>query len=271
MNTDVLAAVAGAAWGVAVVDAASGEVFAEHKPHACLATASVGKLLLLVELAERIARGDVDPAERLDRRAVDPVADSGLWQHLATDVLPVVDAAVLVGSVSDNLATNVLLRRLGLESVQRWPARLGLAATMLHDRVRDSRGPEHPGQLSSGTAADLARLMRLLATDRVGVRGVGPQVLGWLAGGVDVSLVAAALGVDPLAHGDVDRGLHVVNKTGTDDGLRADVGLVAGAARTVAYAVIVNWSPGSSADPRRDAVLHGMRHIGEQIRACVSG
>lgn len=270
MNTDALAAAAGAAWGVAVVDAASGEALAEHEPHARLATASVGKLLLLVELADRIARGDVDPAQPLDRRAVDPVADSGLWQHLSAKELTVADAAVLVGAVSDNLATNVLLARVGLSAVQRWPARLGLTATALHDEVRDARGPQHPGQLSTGSASELAGLLRRLAADRVGSRGVGPQVLRWLTPGVDLSMVAGAFGHDPLAHVAADRGVHVVNKTGTDDGIRADVGLVAGPARTLAYAVIVNWTTDAATDPRRDAVLRGMRHIGEQIRCVVS-
>jgi beta-lactamase class A len=46
----------------------------------------------------------------LARTAEDPVVDSGLWQHLAAEALSAGDLAVLVGAVSDNLATNTLLR-----------------------------------------------------------------------------------------------------------------------------------------------------------------
>ena len=55
---------------------------------------------------------------------------------------------------------------------------------------------------------------------------VSSQVLGWLATGVDLSMVGAAFGLDPLAHAVPDRGISLHNKTGTDAGVRADVGLV---------------------------------------------
>src|SRR5688500_11044511 len=96
-------------WSVSVVDLGSGEVLASHEPDRLLSTASVGKVFVLVELADWLRSGELAADEPLDRRAVPPVADSGLWQHLSTDVLPLVDVARLVGAVSDNLATNVLL------------------------------------------------------------------------------------------------------------------------------------------------------------------
>jgi beta-lactamase class A len=66
------------------------------------------------------------------------------------------DLATLIGATSDNLATNVLLRRIGLEGVRAATAELGLRSTALHDEVRDVRGPDVPERLSSGTAAELA-------------------------------------------------------------------------------------------------------------------
>src|SRR5688500_20328707 len=87
---------AGIEWGVCVRDAASGDVLAEHEPHAVLPAASVGKVLLLIEVAR-----SVDLGEPLTRTEADAVADSGLWQHLAVDTLPAGDLAALVGAVSD--------------------------------------------------------------------------------------------------------------------------------------------------------------------------
>ena len=54
----------------------------------------------------------------LDRRTVAPVHDSGLWHLLRGRRAAVEDVAVLIGAVSDNLATNVLLDLLGIEAVQ---------------------------------------------------------------------------------------------------------------------------------------------------------
>lgn len=213
------------------------EVLLAHREHEVHRTASIGKLLLLLEVAQALEGGALRRDEPLDRRSVEPVADSGLWQHLDADVLPLHDVALLVASVSDNLATNVLLHRVGL------PAPRGTVA--LHDRVRDARGPEHPPTLSTGTAADLALLMTELPE----------QVRAWLRTGTDLSMVASAFGLDPLAHDGDD----LVNKTGTDSTVRADVGLVGG----IAYAVLAEWDAGLDL---RHAVLAGMRLVGEAVR-----
>jgi beta-lactamase class A len=210
-------------------------------------------------LARQLEAGELAARERLARTPADAVADSGLWQHLAEEALTVGDLATLVGAVSDNLAANVLLRRVGLERVQAATRALGLEAGALHDRIRDERTAEHPPALASGSAAELSAFLP-------GLDGpVGDRVLGWLAAGTDLSMVASGLGLDPLAHVEPDRGLRLRHKTGTDAGVRADVGLLDGPAGGVAYAVLARFD-----DARRDAVLGAMRAVGEALRAEVS-
>jgi beta-lactamase class A len=243
----------GIEWGVCVRDAATGEVLAEADPDRVLPAASIGKVLLLVEVAR-----SADLAEPLTRTPEDAVADSGLWQHLAVDTLPAGDLAALVGAVSDNLATNVLLRRTGLDAIHRTARELGLRHTALHDRVRDHRGPAHPPALSTATAGELTTLFAALAAaDVPGGSAVAERVLGWLALGTDLSMVAAGLGLDPLAHTAPDRGLRLRHKTGTDPGIRVDAGLLEGPHRGLAYAVIARFD-----DARRDEVLAVMRELG---------
>lgn len=253
-------------WSVRVVDAASDEVLLDHDGDAVLPTASVGKVLLLVEVAARLADGRLDGAELLDRRTVAPVADSGLWQHLRTDRLPVADLATLVGSVSDNLATNVLLARVGLDAVRTQARALGLGPVELHDAVRDERLPEHPATLSTASAAGLCTLLARLHRGDVVSAAVGAQVVGWLAAGADLSMVAAAWHLDPLAHAELDRGLLLRHKTGTDAGVRADAGLLSGPRRTVAYAVVASWD---GDDAQRGPVLAAMRALGDRIAGLV--
>jgi beta-lactamase class A len=262
-----------AVWSISVIDVASGAALAELGPDICLSTASIGKLIALIELAERASRGEADLQAIARRSDADRVADSGLWQHLVADELCLADVAMLIGAVSDNLATNVLLRYLGLEAVHRRGELLGLEHSRLHDRVRDQRTADDPPRLSSGTARELAQLMRWLAWDEgspmsPGVRGL---VLSWLVPGTDLSMVASAFGLDPLAHAGRDRGIRLWNKTGTNVGVRADVGIVEGPGRRVAYAVLVNWSEQASiSDRSRDVVLDGMRQIGEALRGVVA-
>ena len=89
----------GVGWGLCVRDTASGKVLAAVDADRVLATASVGKVLLLIEVALRFEAGTLDPLEPLTRTAGDAVADSGLWQHLRSDTLPAADAAALVGAL----------------------------------------------------------------------------------------------------------------------------------------------------------------------------
>jgi beta-lactamase class A len=255
-------------WGVCVIEVPTGDVMLEHQAGVTLSTASVGKLLLLLEAARQIEDGVIRPDEVVDRTDADTVGDSGLWQHLTVPALSVADLAILVASVSDNLATNVLLRRLGIEAVRTMTARLGLLATGLHDRVRDTRGVTDPPMLSTGSAAELAGLLRAMSVGGAVSRAVCSRVLGWLATGVDLSMVGAAFGLDPLAHTGPDRGITVRNKTGTDVGVRADVGLVGSSSTELAYAVLANWPRD---EDRRDEVHAAMRNLGSQLRDWLGG
>ncbi|WP_347352954.1 serine hydrolase [Intrasporangium sp.] len=252
-------------WAVCVRDT-SGMPLTSQAADVPLRTASVGKVLLLLHLAKGLSHGSMSAGEPLSRELVDAVADSGLWWYLSVDTLPVVDLALLVGAVSDNLATNVLLRRVGLDAVAATAAYLGLTRTALHDKVRDVRRSSDPPTLSSGTAAELSGLMLQVARGRA----LGPepdmQVQQWLSANVDLSMVGAAFverpGLDPLAH----RGgpVRLFNKTGTDAGVRADVGAATLGARTVAWAAIANWPP---AQDRVPEVLARMRQVGHDVLA----
>jgi beta-lactamase class A len=254
-------------WSVAVRDVTSGATLVELDSHRLLRTASVAKVYVLVEVATRLAAGELDPLLPVDRRATSPVADSGLWQHFAADVLPVVDVAALVGAVSDNLAANALIDLVGLDAVRTRAAQHAADGSMLHDLVRDVRRAEDPATISEGSAADWVALFAGLKRGTVESSRVSELVLGWLAAGADLSMVASAFGLDPLSHASgADRGIAVWSKTGTDAGVRADVGAIDLEGRALAYAALCNWDPLADPDPR-DAVLLAMRGIGASLRS----
>lgn len=245
-----------------------GPPLAVHTPEQVLRTASLAKIALLLEVAARLCEGRLDPGHPVRREADLAVADSGIWQHLHLDVLPLADAAALVGIASDNWATNCLISLVGLDSVATRLTAIGAPGIQLHDRLRDVRGPEHPATLSTGSAAEWVRALRWLHAHAGTPQSPARRVLDWLRPGVDLSMVGAAFGLDPLAHMEPDRGLRVISKTGTSPGVRADVGIVTGPAGSVVYACLVNWR---EADGGRDEVLAGMRQIGSVIRAHVTG
>ena len=253
-------------WSICIRDTAGREL-ASRNADRPMKTASVGKLLLLAEVARQCAEGELSGATLLDRDPELLVADSGIWQHLEVDRLSIRDLCVLIASVSDNLATNVLLKHVGLPSLRNLSASLGLAHTALLDYVRDHRGPDDPATLSTGSASELSRLMGQLARKELISATVSEQVNAWLATGVDLSMVAAAFGLDPLAHAASDRNFFVRNKTGADAGVRADVGTIGRDSVWFDYAVIANWD---ASDPNlRDPALSGMHAIGVTLRTII--
>lgn len=263
---DVAALNADIDWSICIRDT-EGHELARRNADRSMKTASVGKLLLLIEVARQCAAGDLSAATLLARDPELLVADSGIWQHLHVEELSIHDLCVLVASVSDNLATNVLIKRVGLDRVRQLAESLGLVRTALLDYVRDERGPGDPPALSTGSASELSRMMSRLSRNQLVSPTVSEQVNAWLALSGDLSMVGSALGLDPLAHAQSDRNPFIRNKTGTDVDVRADVGTIGREAIWFSYAVIANWD--APDDHRRDAALSGMSAIGATLRAMI--
>lgn len=234
-----------------------------------LPTASIGKVFLLVATLDQIERGLLDGAERLTVDDVDRVADSGLLQFLDGQTMTVMDLCRFVGAVSDNLATNVLLRRVGLDRVTEMTAQLRVRRSALHDVVRDVRGPEHVPFLSTGCAGELARVIRQVARGEAVSPTVSAGVADLLRLDTDLSMVASAFALDPLAHVDADLGVRLFNKTGTQVGTRADIGWVepAGQGSGVAYAVIARFDDSPVV---RRSVLGAMAAVGAALQQLVT-
>lgn len=258
----------GVRWSVLVRDAESGEPLGGVDPDAVLRTASVGKVFLLVEAARAITAGEADPEEPLGWAEEEHVEDSGLWYRLRARTLPLADLCVLVGSVSDNLATNVLVRRFGVAAVERTAATYGVVRSGLLDRVRNERLPGMPWTLSVGCASELSDVMARLHRDEVVSPAVSAQVRTWLVGNVDLSGVPAGLPLDPLAHTDADEPpVRLLNKTGSISVVQADVGVVAGGSGAVAYAALAEWT--EDVTPREE-VRAEMRRLGIALGDLVS-
>ena len=255
-------------WSVSIVDLAVGDrprTLVEHHADRMLSSASVGKVFVLIELAERLAAGTLDADLLLDRRVTSRITDSGLWHRLHVDQLPLLDVVTLVGAVSDNWATNVLIDLLGLERIRATAQGWAPGGSDLVDVVRGLRGPQDPPHLSLGCARDWTGILaRLWADDRAG-GAVGHLVLGALTPGVDLSMVASAFDLDPLAHDEDPAGPLLINKTGTNLGVRCDIGIIEDEAHPIAYAVLANWSE-EPAGRGREQVMSAMRSIGGAIR-----
>ena len=189
---------------------------------------------------------------------------------LRQPTLCIADLGVLIGSFSDNYATNLLIDHVGLDRVQQCARQVMRYETSnLLDKVRMERDQSHdgPDDMSRGCADELCDYMIRLATGRLISDTASAQIDRWLAADADTSMLAGAFNVDPLAHWPQDAGFRLRHKTGTESDVRCDVGFVEDVATgtTVAYAVLANWNKREHGD-LRDTVLAQMRQLGLHIR-----
>ncbi|WP_380281312.1 serine hydrolase [Kitasatospora purpeofusca] len=248
-----------------------------------LPVASASKLLLLAEVARRLDAGELRADTVVPIEDEDVTGGTGLLRRLARGGVgagagagdggsgcgwTVEDLAWLTASVSDNTATNALLRMVGLSATERLARELGLERLTLHDRVRDVRGPGVPPVFATGTARDLAQLVALAVRGDLVTPGASARLLRWMRSNTDHGLVPALVQHDPYAECFPDPlpgGLLVANKTGTDTGVRADAGVLIGT-RRVAYAVIAHWDVALGPSTERAAV-HAIREVGRALAA----
>jgi len=255
-------AVDGAGVSASVIDTSTGKALLAIDDRLVQPVGTLGRVLLLIEVAAQLQEGRLH-GDRLQRMARDTATGAGLWQFLQEPVMQVSDLATLVGATADAWATNALLTTVGIDAVRARAESLGIDRTALIDRVRDRRGPDDAPDVSVAAARELAWLFRGLALGEVVDDAVSNRVLGWCSLAADLSLVAGAFGLDPLAHRALDHGLQSVAVTGAGAGVRAEAGILRGPGSSVSYAVTVTFTDDSL--QRRLAVVEALRTMGTDV------
>ncbi|HEY8758225.1 MAG TPA: serine hydrolase [Candidatus Limnocylindria bacterium] len=209
-------------------------------------TASVIKLPLLVTLYEDAIAGRIDLSERVTYREDTKVAGSGVLQFLDDGLNPTVrDLSVLMMSVSDNTATDLLFDRVGKTRIESTMGRLGLESIRVPFDIREmlmelvDLDHTQPGgydelrrllRLSAGsggrsmipeqadrtTPADMCRLLELIESRAILDPDSCTAILELL------KRIQSATRIPGL----LPKGTVVAHKTGSYRRLRNDVGIV---------------------------------------------
>jgi beta-lactamase class A len=198
--------------GYAIIDVTSGERFTRLDTVA-FPTASTIKLAMLYELFKRADEGRIalDEVQPLDRAHAVP---GGLLYELTTPSISTRDLAVAMILQSDNTATNVLIERLGMASINARCAALGLGATRLRRRMIDLDAARR-GDENVSSPADLARLVLAFHNGE----GLAPQSK---QAALDIlkKRKESAIGTG------VPEEIAIASKAGELEGVRADAGIV---------------------------------------------
>jgi beta-lactamase class A len=258
----------GAVVGVAATHLVTGRHIG-HREGEVFGLASVIKLPVLVTLYEEVLEGRADLRERITYRSAAKVPGSGVLQDLDDGLtLTLRDLAVLMITVSDNTAAEMLTVRLTKPRVEAAMARYGLtsigmplgvrallyelvdldhtkpgqydeARTLLRQSAGSGGRAVVPEETDRGSPRDLCRLMEMIGKHEILDDASCDDILDILRRNKADSRIPALL----------PKATVVAHKTGTIRGVRNDVGIVHAPSGPYAVAIL---SRGLPSDIRSD-------------------
>ncbi|MCL5014108.1 MAG: class A beta-lactamase-related serine hydrolase [Firmicutes bacterium] len=188
-------------------------------------TASVIKIPIMAAAFQYLVDRNESWETPLRIEPEDIVEGSGILRHLSPGLsLPILDVITLMIIVSDNTATNMILRLVGLDTVNHFITQHGgLAETKLMKRVDFSI----PGPLGLSTARDMATLLTRLY-QRTLVSAQASQAM-WkiLTQQQYNTIMTRDLPYDWITEeGESPPAVRIGSKSGSLQGVRNDVGIV---------------------------------------------
>lgn len=186
-----------------------------YEADAPLVAASVIKLPILVEAFRQARDGLLSMDETFSIRPEQKMPSCGALTYLHDGLTVTLrDLCVLMIIVSDNTATNILIERLGMENVNATMRGLGLEKTTLRRLLFDSDASAR-GLENTITAEEMGQLLEMLYKGECVSPEADAEMLSILR---DQRLN----GKMPFFLDD----LEIAHKTGEDDGITHDVGIV---------------------------------------------
>lgn len=197
--------------------------------------ASVIKVAIMAAVYRQVAEGAASLDESLRLLPEEIVDGSGVLQHLRPGLsLTLADTVELMIVVSDNTATNLVLRRLGTEAVNRTMDELGLTHTRSAGPIRQANANVSLTERSRTTPREMTSLLSLMVSGSLVSADASAAMLRTLEHQVYADMLPRYLPVTyyPDRVGLEQTPVQVAHKTGSLSGVRNDVGVVT--ARTTA-------------------------------------
>jgi len=202
--------------GVYIRNLTTGETFAYGEDIPVVA-ASVIKIPVMIEVFRAAQAGELSLDEIHVLKDDERLPSCGTLKAMHTGIeMTLLDLVKLMIIVSDNAATNILIRRVGIENVNQTLRSLGLAKTTLRRLLVDSEASRR-GVVNHITAGEMGMLLEKLWHGEV----VSPEASKQM---MEILLDQRLNGKLPffLHPQDID----IAHKTGEDDGITHDVGVI---------------------------------------------
>jgi beta-lactamase class A len=216
--------------GVAILDLSTGRTLFLNADE-LLPTASSIKIAILAELYHQAQQGKLKLTDTYTLQSSDFVGGSGIASALTPGVtrLTLRDVAVLMISVSDNSATNVIIDRIGMENINSLLDSLGLAHTRLRRKMMDVKAAAE-GRENVASPREMMLLLEALYRGKVLNKPLTEDFFTLLSIHKE-SYLPRALPED----------LRIANKPGELEGVRNDSGIVFTGTRPYVISVMTTY------------------------------
>jgi beta-lactamase class A len=205
-----------------------------------VATASVIKLPAMVEAFYQMQEGKLQWSQPVKETAFDRVQGSGILQDLNPEIgLTLGDAITLMIDLSDNSASNIVFRTVGIDAINARMQKLGLKHTKLfgyvfHEKDATNTEAKQFG-LGETTAGEMVQLLTLIKQHQILTPAACDQMLKILSKQRDLDAF-------PRYTSDIP-GVTWEHKTGALNAVRNDVGIAETPAGPIAMAGFAYGSP----------------------------
>lgn len=188
----------------------------ELNPALPLMAASVIKIPVLTEVFARLEAGDVSREETFRIRAEDKLPSCGALNYMHTGLeVTLEDLYTLMIILSDNTATNLLIKKFGMEPINRRMRGLGLSVTTVNRLLFDSKAAAQ-GKENYICAQEIGLLLEKMYRGTLVSQKASQEMLAVLKNQrLNGKMPFYFKGQVKIAH-----------KTGEDDGITHDVGIV---------------------------------------------
>jgi beta-lactamase class A len=210
------------------------------------AIASTIKVPILVELYRQIDAGRFDPSKRLTLSSEVVAHGSGILRQLTLgQQFSIRDLVVLVASLSDNTATNMLIDLVTIECVNATMIELGFPRTRLLNRLKFELLDGDIRKLALSTPSELMGLMEGLADGRFLSQSSRTAILDAMRIPKDPTLIGRYLPYSLYSTelNMTDNDLRIANKTGGWVGFRADMALIEMPSVRYVLSIVIDGDP----------------------------
>jgi beta-lactamase class A len=201
-------------FSIILKDLGSGRVFYEKASDRQIPSASTIKILIMIEAYRKFLLGKLNPDERVLVKNADKVEFS-LVSEMNAEEYSVKDLILLMMTISDNTATNLLIDLLGTDNINNTAKDLGLKGTILQRKMMDFEAARQ-GRQNLTVPTDLLMLLEKLYRNELLTPEACREMLMTMSVVVERDFMIRDLPAD----------IKCAHKTGELDGINHDIGIV---------------------------------------------